>query len=51
MTSSLAPRHGRLYQRMGADAAALSPPPGPVSSQLPGDGLIPGPAAASGSRP
>ena len=36
MKSSLAPRHGRLYQRMAVDAATL---------------LIPGPAAAAGSRP
>ena len=27
MTSSLAPRHGRLYQRMASDAAALEPRP------------------------
>jgi Family of unknown function (DUF6544) len=32
MTSSLAPRHGRLYQRMAADAAALRPRPGPASA-------------------
>jgi len=30
MKSSLAPRHGRLYQRMAADAAAHTPRPGPV---------------------
>lgn len=29
MNSSLAPRHGRLYRRMAADAAALRPRPGP----------------------
>ena len=27
MKSSLAPRHGRLYQRMASDAAALEPRP------------------------
>ncbi len=32
MKSSLAPRHGRLYRRMAADAAALRPPPGPASA-------------------
>src|ERR1700749_5136524 len=32
MTSSLAPRHGRLYRRMAADAAALRPRPGPASA-------------------
>jgi Family of unknown function (DUF6544) len=32
MTSSLAPRHGRLYRRMAADAAALEPRPGPASA-------------------
>jgi hypothetical protein len=37
MNSFRASRHGRLYRRMAADAAALR--------------LSPGPAAASGSRP
>ena len=35
MTSSLAPRHGRLYRRMAADAATLKPRPGPASAVAP----------------
>ena len=35
MTSSLAPRHGRLYQRMAADAATLKPGPGPATAVAP----------------
>ena len=35
MTSSLAARHGRLYQRMAADAATLKPRPGPASAVTP----------------
>jgi|HubBroStandDraft_3_1064219.scaffolds.fasta_scaffold750024_2 hypothetical protein len=35
MTSSLAARHGRLYQRMAADAATLKPRPGPASAVAP----------------
>lgn len=31
MKTSLAPRHGRLYRRMAADAATLRPRPGPPS--------------------
>ena len=33
MTSSLALRHGRLYRRMAADAAALKPVPRPGHSR------------------
>ncbi len=47
MNSSLAPRHGRLYQRMAADAAALEPRPGPASaSPVTGADLAGLPAAA-----
>jgi hypothetical protein len=47
MKSSLAPRHGRLYRRMAADAAALRPPPGPASvAPVTEDDLAGLPAAA-----